>query len=324
LRTTCHLAGLLAVLAAFACSGCRDSSASSASKGAPSSEVVPESKDVVLSGIDTSAMTPRERHEWSSLVSFLLAPCPNVPTSVAQCVQEKRPCGSCAQAAKWVAGAVRNGASEDQIQRAYKDRFDPSSAKTIPIDGSPTKGPDDAPVTIVELADFECPHCREAVPVIDATLDAHPGKVRVVYKSYTLAFHTRGEPAARAAFAAGLQGKFWEMEHVLFERQQHLEDADLERYARMLRLDVAKWKSDMEAPAVKERITHDHKLGEDLKVKGTPTIYINGRELVIEQEESLEDRVAGELGVPPVVAPPPAPAPAPVTAVSPVPSARPR
>ena len=70
-----------------------------------------------------------------------------------------------------------------------------------------------------------------AVPMLDAVMQAHPGKVRLVYKSYTLPFHQHGEPAARAAFAAGAQGKFWEMEHLLFERQQHLEDADLERYA---------------------------------------------------------------------------------------------
>lgn len=248
-------------------------------------------------------MTPRERHEWSALVTELLAPCPSVPVSVAQCLLERRTCGACAQAAKWIASAVRNGASLDQVHRAYGQRFDPSSAKAIPIDDSPTKGPDEAPVTIIELADFECPHCAGAVPILDAVLAAHPGNVRLVFKSYTLQFHTRGEPAARAAFAAGAQGKFWEMEHLLFERQQHLEDADLERYAQMLKLDLAQWKADMESAAVKDRIARDHKLGEDLKVRGTPTIYVNGRELDIEQDESLEERVASELGVPPVLAP---------------------
>ncbi|MCL2450513.1 MAG: thioredoxin domain-containing protein, partial [Polyangiaceae bacterium] len=201
-----------------------------------------------------------------------MAPCPNVPVSVAQCVQDRRPCGSCLEAAKWIARAVREGASVEQIHRAYQERFDPSAVKALPIDGSPTKGPDDAPVTIVEFADFECPHCREAVPQIDAVLAAHPGKVRLVYKSYTLPFHTHGEPAARAAFAAGAQGKFWEMEHLLFERQQHLESADLERYARMLGLDVAKWKADMATPAAGERVAHDRQLGEEMKLKGTPTI----------------------------------------------------
>ncbi|MDP9000609.1 MAG: thioredoxin domain-containing protein [Myxococcota bacterium] len=295
-------------LVVMACTSCRDSSASSVEgAGGPATLASSEGKDVVVAGVDTSAMTPRERREWSTLVTELFAPCASAPVSIAQCVQEKRPCGLCGQAAKWIASAVRNGASQDQVQRAYKDRFDPSTAKTIPIDGSPTKGPDDAAVTIIELADFECPHCREAVPLMDAVIAAHPGKVRLVYKSYTLQFHVRGEPAARAAFAAGAQGKFWEMEHLLFERQLHLEDADLERYAQMLRLDSAKWKADIDSPAVKERIAHDHKLGEELKVKGTPTIYVNGRELDIEADESLEQRVASELGVPAAISSSPIP-----------------
>jgi protein-disulfide isomerase len=304
LRIAFQLVSLLSLgLAVLGWSSCRDSSASSAEpKAAASAAADTERKDIVLPGVDTSAMTPRERHEWSALVSELLAPCPNAPVSVAQCIEETRPCGSCGQAAKWIASAVRNGASEDQVERAYKERFDPGAAKSIPIDGSPTKGPEDARVTIIELADFECPHCALAVPLIDAAMAAHPGQVRLVYKSFTLQFHTRGEPAARAAFAAGMQGKFWEMEHLLFERQQHLEDGDLGRYAQMLKLDLAKWKADVDSAAVKERVARDHKLGEELKVKGTPTIYINGRELDIEQDESLEQRVASELGVAPVPA----------------------
>jgi protein-disulfide isomerase len=278
-------------------SGCRDSSANSGGASVASvASVTAEGKDVVLPGVDTSPMTPRERHAWSSLVSRLLAPCPAVPVPVAQCVMEKRACGGCMQAAKWVARAVRDGASEDLIQHAYKERFDPGSVKALPVDGSPTKGPDDAPVTVVEFADFECPHCREAVGLIDSVLAAHPAKVRLVYKIYTLPFHAHGEPAARAALAAGVQGKFWEMEHLLFERQQHLEDADLVRYAQMLKLDLARWKADLESTSVKERVVKDRSLGEELKLKGTPSIYVNGRELDVEQDESLEDRVAGELG----------------------------
>jgi protein-disulfide isomerase len=248
-------------------------------------------------------MTPRERHAYSGLVTSLFAPCPDVPVAVAQCVQENRPCGGCVRAAKWVAHAVRDGASDEMIQHAYKERFDPAAVKTLPLDDSPTRGPDDAPVTLFELADFECPHCALAVPELDAVMAAHPGKVRLVYKSYTLPFHVHGESAARAAFAAGAQGKFWEMEHLLFERQQHLEDADLERYAAILKLDVPKWKVDMDSAAVKTRIANDHRLGEDLKLKGTPTIYVNGRELDVESGESLEERVAAELGVPPVAPP---------------------
>jgi protein-disulfide isomerase len=299
-----HLVRPIAVLLFGALAvACRDSAAHD-SAGAPASSTTTapaaaEALDLILPGVDTSAMTPRERHEWSALVTDLLAPCPTAPVSVAQCLKETRACGTCAQAAKWLVRAVRDGAPEDTIRHAYKERFDPSGIRALPMDGSPAKGPDDAPVVIVEFADFECPHCRAEVPVIDAVLAAHPSQVRLVYKSYTLAFHQRGEPAARAAFAAGMQGKFWEMEHLLFQRQEHLEQSDIDRYAVLLKLDIPKWKADMDSPAVRERIEHDHSLGEDLKLKGTPTLYVNGRELDVEQDESLEGRVAAELGVPP-------------------------
>lgn len=301
MRILTKLASMLALgSAVVVCSSCHGSSASGDPQASASTEPSAEPKDVVLPGVDISAMTPRERHEWSGLVSELFAPCPSVPVSVAQCVQEKRACGSCLQAAKFVARAVRDGASEEQVRHAYRERYDPSTAKAIPLSGSPSKGPDNAPVTVVEFADFECPHCRAAVPMIDQMFAAHPGKVRLVYKFVALPMHVHAEPAARAAFAAGLQGKFWEMEHLLFERQDHLEQEDLERYARILRLDVPKWKADMTSAAANDRMAQDRKLEDDLQLKGTPTIYINGRELDIEEDESLEERVAAELGVPPV------------------------
>jgi protein-disulfide isomerase len=300
LRIPLRLACLFALLEAVGgWSSCRDSSANVPEVTSTASTAPAEVKDLVLAGIDTSAMTPRERHEYSSLVSELLAPCPNVPVSLAQCVQEKRACSACTQAARSIAHAVREGASEEQIQAAFKSRFDPSGVKAIPLAGSPSKGPDDAKVTLVEFADFECPHCRAAVPMIDAVLAAHGDKVRLVYKFVALPMHVRAEPAARAAWAAGQQGKFWEMEHLLFERQEHLEQGDLERYAHILKLDLARWKVDMESPAAKDRMNQDHQVAEDLKLKGTPTLYVNGRELDLEADEILEERVATELGVPP-------------------------
>ena len=299
MRIVPQLASLaLLALCLGAWSSCKDSSAGGTEaqgSAAPSAEP----KDVTLPGIDTSAMTPRERHEFTSLVTSLFAPCPSVPVSVAQCVLDRRACGECAQASKFIAHAVRQGGSAGDIERAYKQRYDPSGVKTLPLAGSPNKGPEDAPVTLVEFADFECPHCRAAVPMVDAVVAAHPDKIRIAYKFVVLSMHVHADPAARAAWAAGQQGKFWEMEHLLFERQDHLEQADLERYAQILKLDVDRWKSDMESAAAKDRLAQDRKLEDDLKLVGTPTIYVNGRELDLEADESLEERVAGELGVAP-------------------------
>jgi protein-disulfide isomerase len=239
-------------------------------------------------------------------VSDLLAPCADVPVSIAQCVAEKRACARCVPAAKFVAKGVRDGMASEQIEHAYRERFSADHVRDVPIDGSPSKGGGasaTAPVTVVEFADFECPHCRAAVPMIDAAMAAHPGKVHVVYKFVVLPMHVHAEAAAHSAFAAGKQGKFWEMEHLLFDRQDHLEQADLERYARMLKLDVAQWKLDMDSQPAKDRLLQDHKLEDELKLKGTPTIYVNGRELDMEEDESLEERIAVELGVPPLASP---------------------
>src|SRR3954466_10112843 len=107
--------------------------------------------DVSMAGVDTSALTPRERKEWSKYVSDLLAPCSDVPVSIAQCVQEKRNCSRCLPAAKFVLKGVRGGLSGEQIEKSYHNRFDAAKIKNVAIDGSPSKNSESAPVTIIEF-----------------------------------------------------------------------------------------------------------------------------------------------------------------------------
>src|SRR5262245_46363419 len=92
---------------------------------------------VELEGVDTSALTGRERHDWSSSVSELLSPCPDQPVSVAQCVKEGRNCKACAPAAKFLVKQVRAGRTRAQIDVAFKKRFAASEVKELPITGSP-------------------------------------------------------------------------------------------------------------------------------------------------------------------------------------------
>lgn len=249
--------------------------------------------EVVLEGVDTSALTPREKKEFGTYVSEFLSPCQNVPVSIAQCVQEKRACDKCQPAAKYVLRGVKDGMTRDQIEKAYKGRFDASGVKNVPIDGSPVKGPEGAPVTIVEFADFECPHCGEVAPIIEKVLDAHKNDVRFVYKFYPLPSHPHAEIAARAAAAAINQGKFWEMHHALFANQRHLEQTDIDSYAKELGIDVSRFHADMQANAASDRIAKDKKLGEDLQIAGTPSIYINGR--VYDGHQELGEWVTQEL-----------------------------
>ncbi|MDB4941992.1 MAG: Periplasmic thiol:disulfide interchange protein DsbA [Labilithrix sp.] len=249
--------------------------------------------EVALEGVDTSALTPREKKEFGTYVSEFLSPCQNVPVSIAQCIQEKRACDRCQPAAKYVLRGVKDGMTRDQVEKAYKGRFDPSGVKNVPIDGSPVRGPESAPVTIVEFADFECPHCGEVAPIIDKVLEAHKNEVRFAFKFYPLPSHPHAEIAARAAAASMGQGKFWEMHHALFTNQRHLEQTDLDSYAKELGIDVSRFHADMQSNQTSDRIAKDKKLGEDLMIAGTPSIYINGR--VYDGHQELGEWVTQEL-----------------------------
>lgn len=235
-------------------------------------------QDLELPGVDTSQFTPRERHEFSQFVRELPAPCKDVAVPVAQCVLEKRACAACLPAAQAIAKAVREGMSGGQVEDLYKQRFDASTSKAIPLAGSPWRGPEDARVVVVEFADFECPFCQKIAPELEAIWEKRRDKVRFVYKYMPLPMHPHGEISARAAIAAQMQGKFWEMEKLLFANGQHLEQPDLEKYAASVGLDLERFRTDMQSPETKARIDADRKLGDDLHVKGTPTIFIDGRE----------------------------------------------
>jgi protein-disulfide isomerase len=237
-----------------------------------------EAEPIVLDGVDTSNLASREKKEFAEHVKQLLAPCPDVPVSIAQCIQEKRDCAACVPAAKFVARAVRVGHGREQIEKSYKNRFDAANVKDVPVDGSPCLGSDIAPVTIVEFADFECSACGAMFPRIHALLEEKKNSVRFCFKFYPLPSHPHGESAARSGIAAMMQGKFWEMHDRLFKNQQHLEQSDVDSYSKELGLDVAKMRADGASQAATDRLAKDKDLGKKLDIKGTPSIFINGRQ----------------------------------------------
>ena len=281
----------------------------------------PDAPIVQLEGVDTAALTAREKKEWSGYVSELLSPCKNAPVPIAQCVKEKRDCSACLPAAKFVMKTVKDGMSAEQVKKAYENRFDPAKIKNIPIDDSPSKGNPNAPVTLVEFADFQCPHCGEQAPHIDKFVDSRKQDVRFVFKFYVLGKFPNSENAARAAIAAGKQGKFWEMHHKIFSNQQHLDQQGLDQMAKELGLDVSRLHADMQLPETQEKIAKDHKLGEDLKIEGTPSLWINGRSFDGHQElgewVDLEMQMAGKTPTPPTSGGAPSPSTAPSGSAAP-------
>ena len=163
------------------------------------------------------------------------------------------------------APAARPGAADTQI---FNVPFD---------DAQPTKGPKDAKVTIIEVSDFQCPFCSRATPTVKQIMDAYPNDVRVVWANNPLAFHKDAMPAAKAAYAAHKQGKFWEMHDKLFANQRELTPENFEKYAQELGLDLAKFKADMASPEIEQQIKKEQALYTSRGARGTPGFFINGR-----------------------------------------------
>ena len=140
-----------------------------------------------------------------------------------------------------------------------------------------TQGSKDAPLTLVEYGDYECPFCGRAYSVIKRLQEVFKDDLLLIFRNFPLAIaHPNSMNAARAAEAAGLQQKFWEMHDLLFEHQDNLEPDDLLEYASTLNLDLEKFTQDMTLPEIEEKIAQDLYGGARSGVNGTPTFFING------------------------------------------------
>jgi len=151
-------------------------------------------------------------------------------------------------------------------------------AADVEPDRDHIRGPDDAPVTIVEYGDFECSYCGQAEGVIRELLAASGEDVRYAWRHLPLNdVHPYAQLAAEASEAAAAQGKFWEMYDLLISHQGNLEVEDLEQYARQIGLDVDRFLDDVVRRQYMARVTEDVSSADESGVSGTPTFFINGR-----------------------------------------------
>jgi protein-disulfide isomerase len=139
------------------------------------------------------------------------------------------------------------------------------------------QGPPDAPVTLVEYGDYQCPYCGEAFPIVREIQKRLGSNLRFVFRNFPIGTsHPHAPMAAEAAEAVGAQGKFWEMHDTLYEHQNALTEPDLVSYARRLDANVEKFQSDLEHHTFQPRVQEDFMSGVRSGVNGTPTFYING------------------------------------------------
>jgi len=167
------------------------------------------------------------------------------------------------------------------------------------------EGPENAPVTLEEFGDFQCPPCGMLHPVLKQMQGEFGPKLRLIFREFPLVpTHEHALAAARAAEAAGLQGKFWEMHDILYDNQKAWHDVfDIrpvfESYATRIGLDLERYRHDLSSNAVEQRIFLDGKRGHSLNVNGTPTVFLNGREIPFESlaPDKLRVLIHNELNV---------------------------
>jgi protein-disulfide isomerase len=160
-----------------------------------------------------------------------------------------------------------------------------------------SKGPSNAPITIVEFSDYQCPFCSRAEETVKKVLDEYKGKIRLFYRDYPLPFHPQAQKASEASLCAADQGKYWEMHEKLFASQQALAVPQLKDHAKGLGLDAAKFDKCLDSGDKAKVVEASKKAGEELGVSGTPHFFINGRPLSGAQPfEEFKKLIDIELG----------------------------
>jgi protein-disulfide isomerase len=145
---------------------------------------------------------------------------------------------------------------------------------------APTLGPADATLTIIEFADFECPHCARSSQTLHTLMKMRPGQVRWIFKSFPLGIATGGVYIHEAALAAHEQGKFWEMHDLLFASIGHVGRRDIPKFAQQLDLDMDAFMAVMTSRKYRDRVIREIGEGKEAGVPGTPTYFVNGQRLV--------------------------------------------
>lgn len=180
-------------------------------------------------------------------------------------------------AARYIARLFKAHLLDSEVEEHYDQRFGPVQKHEIDVKDAPMRGEPHAAIVLVEFSDFQCPHCKHLQAPLERVLEEYRGQVRLYFKQYPIERnHPYAKLAAQAALAAGKQGKFWPFHDKLFGGDQEKMDMPvLEKVARDLKLDLKKWKGDIDG--MRARVERDHADGEKVEISATPSLFINGK-----------------------------------------------
>jgi protein-disulfide isomerase len=224
---------------------------------------------------------------------------------VAECRLRDTSCRRSLIFARTIMDAIREGKNEAAVIEAYKAKASTFVEAKLPDDrgvvhaietaGSPVRGRAEAPITIVEFSDFQCPYCKELQATIDQVLKAFPQDVRLVFKQYPLNIHQYARQASTASLAAHAQGKFWPMHDKLFQNFSAINEENIKTWAREVGLNMGQFEKDMQSGRYEAAVQKDLADGAAAKVLGTPTLFVNGRRLQERSFEAFKKAIQEEL-----------------------------
>jgi len=237
-----------------------------------------------LPAVDLSSLSPAQRATALKLLRARDCSC-GCGMKVAECRVKDPNCYYSKGLASVIVASLKAGKGEKEaLADAEASRFaHPPEHKLledpieIPTAGAPETGPNDAPITLVEFSDFQCPYCTLATPQLQLVLKAYPTQVRLFFKQFPLDMHSQAALAAAAAVAAQKQGKFWPMHDALFASHGDLSRPTILAIASAIGLDMKRFEADLNSPEVRKAVARDQEDGSNVGVMSTPTLFIDGQ-----------------------------------------------
>lgn len=206
---------------------------------------------------------------------------------VAECRMKDPSCAYSRGMAQVIIDAIRKGQNDRQVLATLaasdiaKGPADHNKLLEdpvpVPVTSAPVRGPANAPITLVEFSDFQCPFCIAATPQLEAILKAYPSQVKLIFKEFPLDTHAQAPLAAAAALAAHKQGKFWPMYAGLFAQKGNLSRRGVLAIAAADGLDMKRFQADLDSPEIKREVERDMEDGEHIGVDSTPTLFMDGQ-----------------------------------------------
>lgn len=260
----------------------------------------------MIKDIDFSGLSEEQKQSILRLMNKHDCNC-GCEMTTAWCRNKDRSCRRSLIFARTLVDTFREGQSEAEAERLLEAKAATFVEAKLPDDvgffydidvaNDPIRGPENAPITIVEFSDFQCPFCAGVQPALKEILEAFPNDVRLVYKQYPLNIHQYARQAAVASLAAHAQGKFWQLHDKLFENYTAINQENIKRWAGEVGLDMARFEREMLAGAYEGAVQKNMTDGAAAKVMGTPSLFINGKRVRDRSFEGFKSVIQQELAI---------------------------